>query len=188
MRVAAYARVSTLEQSLDTQVVCVREYCQRNSDLTIVKEYGDLGVSGNKDSRPQLDMMLKDMRAGLFEGIIVYKLDRLGRSLKHLIDLLSEFRNRKVRLTSVSDGLDTANDTPMSRAFWQLLGVFAELEREMIRERVLSGLARAKSEGRKLGRPKDAADKRKRSVSGYLLRYAGSTPEQRRLGKREQGE
>lgn len=187
MRSAIYARVSTKEQSVETQLLPVREYCLRNA-FEVTAEYKDEGVSGAKGSRPQLDLMLRDMRKGKFETIIVYKLDRLGRSLSHLLNLLSEFRNRKIRLISVSDNLDTVNDNPMSRAFWQLLGVFAEFERELIRERVQAGLERAKKEGKRLGRPKGAKDSRKRSVSGYVLRYAGKTKESRSLGARHKRE
>lgn len=182
--VAIYARVSTLNQNPQTQLVPLREHAKRN-ELEVFKEYIDEGVSGSKSSRPHLDLMLKDMREGKFEAIFIYKLDRLGRSLKHLIDLIGEFKNRKVRLISVSDNLDTANDGPMSTAFWQLLGVFAEFERELIRERVKSGLDRARAEGKILGRRKGSKDKRKRSVSGYQLRYAGKTKEERKLGARK---
>jgi len=183
MKIAVYCRVSTLTQNVNTQLLPLREYATRNG-LEIFKEYSDKGVSGSRDSRPQLDLMLDEMRAGNFGMILIYKLDRLGRSLKHLIDLIGEFRNRKVRLISVSDNLDTANDNPMSRAFWHLLSVFAEFERELICERVKAGLERAKAEGKILGRKKGGHDKRPRSRSGYRLRYAGKTKEQRKLGPR----
>jgi len=104
--------------------------------------------------------------------------------LTNLLDLLAEFRNRKVRLISISDGLDSETDNPMSRAFWRLLGVFAELESEIIRERVMSGLERAKASGKKLGRPAGSKDKGNRAVSGYHLRYAGRSKDLRRLGRR----
>ena len=131
------------------------------------------------------DSMIQDMRSGKFNMIVVYRLDRLGRSLLHMLDLLAELRNKKIQLVSVSDGLNTGDDSPMSRAFWQLLGVFAELEREIIVERVRNGLARAKREGIQLGRRKGSTDKQKRSTSGYHLRYAGKTKNERRLGPRK---
>lgn len=184
-RTVIYGRVSTKEQSVESQLVVVRGYAKVNL-MKIDQEYIDVGVSGAKDSRPQQDLMLKSMREGSINTILLYKLDRLGRSLNHLINLLSEFRNKKVRLISVSDNLDTNNDNPMSRAFWQLLGVFAEFERELIRERVRAGLERVKKEGVKLGRPKGSKDKRKRSVSGYISKYAGTTKEQRKLGPRKE--
>ena len=184
--VALYGRVSTMNQNIDTQLLEAKNYCQRNN-IVEYKTYADIGVSGSTASRPQLDAMLTDLRAGRIKTIVIYKLDRLGRSLANLFDLLAEFRNRNVRLISVADGLDSQTDNPMSRAFWKLLGVFAELEREIIRERVISGLARARSQGRKLGRPAGSKDKGQRSVSGYHLRYAGRTKDQRKLGKRMVG-
>ena len=132
--------------------------CCSRSNVGQYKIYADV-ASGATSSRPQLDTMLTDLRAGQIKTIIVYKLDRLGRSLTNLLDLLAEFRNRKIRLISVSDGLDTQTDNPMVRAFWRLLGVFAELEREIIWERVMSGLERAKAAGKKLGRPAGSKDK-----------------------------
>ncbi len=181
--VALYGRVSTQGQNIDTQLRELKEYCNR-SGIAQYKVYADVGISGTTASRPELDKMLADLRAGRVKTILVYKLDRLGRSLTNLLDLLAEFRNRKVRLISISDGLDTQTDNPMARAFWKLLGVFAELEREIIRERVISGLERARSLGKRLGRPAGSKDRGQRSVSGYLLRYAGSTKKQRKLGKR----
>ena len=165
----------------------IRDHCKKN-DFEINEEHCDIGVSGSKGSRPGLDNMMERVRRGQVDTVVCYKLDRLGRSLKHLLDLLSEFKNKKVRLISVMDGLDTSNDSPMNRAFWQLLGIFAELEREMIRARVKDGLDRAKREGRFAGRPKGSKDKRKRSSSGYHLRYAGIDRGSRRLGKRQNKE
>ena len=181
--IAIYGRISTQSQNIETQLREAREYCKRNGVLQY-KEYADIGISGTTASRPQLDMMLTDLRAGRIKTIIVYKLDRLCRSLTNLLDLLAEFRNRKVRLISISDGLDSQTDNPMSRAFWKLLGVFAELEREIIRERVMSGLERAKASGKKLGRPAGARDKGQRSRSGYFLRYCGRSKSERKLGPR----
>ncbi len=171
--VGVYARVSTKEQSVETQLMAIKDYCERNS-LEVYKEYSDEGISGTKSSRPQLDALLHDMRARKFDTIVCYKLDRLGRSLSNLLQLLQEFKNRGIRLISVTDGLDTSNDNPMSRAFWQLLGVFAELEREIIVARVNDGLARAKKNGKQLGRPTGSRDKRARRKSGYHLRWKGA--------------
>jgi DNA invertase Pin-like site-specific DNA recombinase len=170
MKTAIYARVSTKEQSVETQLLAIKNYCQRN-DFTISEEYSDEGISGTKSSRPRLNAMLSDIRLGKFDTIICYKLDRLGRSLSNLIQLLQEFKNRGIRLISVQDGIDTKNDNPMSKAFWQLLGVFAELEREMIVSRVNDGLARARKNGKQLGRPFGSKDKKVRRKSGYHLRW-----------------
>lgn len=187
MGVALYCRVSTKSQNIETQLKALKDYSVRNG-IKGLRIYEDVGVSGAKDSRPQLDLLLRDLREGQIETVLVYKIDRLGRSLKHLLDLLAEFKNRKVRLISIADNIDTRNENPMSRAFWQVLGVFAEFERAIIRDRVMSGLERARAEGKRLGRPVGATDKRKRSVSGYHLRYAGTKIESRRLGKRNKQE
>lgn len=178
-----YLRISTKEQNVETQRQVVIQYCKRN-EFEIQKEYTDVGVSGIKDTRPELDALLQDMRHGKFRVVVVYKLDRLGRSLRHLIDVLAEFKNKGVRLISINDNLDTFNDSPMNKAFWQLLGVFSELEREIIVERVKAGLARVKREGKQLGRPKGSKDRRQRSISGYLMRYRGKSKEERKLGSR----
>jgi DNA invertase Pin-like site-specific DNA recombinase len=132
----------------------------------------DEGESGSKSSRPELNNLLNDMRERKFDTVVCYKLDRLGRSLSNLLNLLQEFKNRGIRLISVVDGLDTNNDNPMSRAFWQLLGVFAELERGITVSRVNDGLYRAKMNGKKLGRPTGAKDKKRRRLSGYHVRWA----------------
>lgn len=182
-KTAVYLRVSTKEQNVDTQRQMIMQYCKRN-DFEIQKEYTDVGVSGTKDSRPSLDNMLQDLRHGEIKTIIIFKLDRLGRSLRHLIDILGEFKNKGIRLISINDNIDSINDSPVNKAFWQLLGVFSELEREIIVDRVRSGLARVRAEGKKLGRPKGSKDRRKRTISGYQLRYAGKTREDRKLGPR----
>src|ERR1700730_14682685 len=96
-KTAIYLRVSTREQNVDTQRQAIIQYCKRN-DFNIQKEYTDVGISGTKDSRPSLDKMLQDMRHGSFKTIIIFKLDRLGRSLRHLIDILGEFKNKGIRL------------------------------------------------------------------------------------------
>jgi DNA invertase Pin-like site-specific DNA recombinase len=171
MKVGIYARVSTKDQNTETQLMPIRDYCQRN-EFEVLREYVDEGESGSKSSRPELNNLLNDMRERKFDTVVCYKLDRLGRSLSNLLHLLQEFKNRGIRLISVVDGLDTANDNPMSRAFWQLLGVFAELEREMIVARVNDGLDRAKKNGKSLGRPAGAKDKKRRRLSGYHVRWA----------------
>lgn len=183
-KVAIYMRVSTKEQDIGSQRVAIDDYCSRNQ-LEVLESYADLGVSGTKDSRPELDRLLDDMRQRKFDVIVCFKLDRLARSLKNLINLLGEFKNKGIRLISVSDNLDTANDSPMNKAFWQLLGVFSELEREIIVERVRAGLDRVRKEGRRLGRPKGSRDRRQRAVAGYCLRYLNKDRDSRKLGPRK---
>lgn len=169
MRVAIYVRVSTKDQTILNQELSLNEYCERNA-YEVFKVYKDEGVSGAKTSREGLDLMLQDMRKGLFQTIIVWKLDRLGRSLQHLLQILQELNNRKVRLICIDMNIDT--DSPQGKFFFAVVGAFAELEREIIRERINAGIKRAKSQGKPLGRPKGSKDKKKRNKLGYWKRWA----------------
>ena len=168
MKVAIYLRVSTIEQTTLNQEIELKEYCERNN-YEIYKIYKDEGVSGIKTSRPQLDLMLQDMRNKSFDAIIVWKFDRLGRSTSHLLQVLEELKNKNVRLIATSQNIDT--DTPMGKFFFTILSGFAEMEREIIKERIKLGLERRKKEGKLLGRPIGSKDKKYRKKSGYLLRY-----------------
>src|SRR5215510_11675383 len=105
MRVAVYCRVSTTDQTCENQLRELREYCKRRG-WEIAAEYVDTGVSGMKESRPQLDKMMKDARRRKFDCLLVWKLDRLGRSTRHLINTLAELNALDVKFTSVSDSLD----------------------------------------------------------------------------------
>ena len=168
-KVAIYLRVSTLvNQTTLNQEIELKEYCERNN-YEIYKIFKDEGVSGSKESRPQLDLMLQDMRNKMFSAVIVWKFDRLGRSTKHLVQVLEELKNKNVRLIATSQNIDT--NTPMGKFFFTILSGFAEMEREMIRERIKLGLERRKKEGKIMGRPKGAKDKAYRKKSGYYLRY-----------------
>jgi len=169
MKVAIYLRVSTQDQTSLNQELELKEYCQRNN-YEIYQVYRDEGVSGVKTSRPQLDLMLRDMRNKMFEAIIVWKFDRLGRSTAHLLQVLEELKNKNVRLIATSQSIDT--DTPMGKFFFVILSGFAEMEREIIRERILLGLQRRKTQGKPLGRPKGSKDSKRRKKSGYNLRWA----------------
>ena len=169
MRVGIYARVSTSDQTTDTQLIPLREYCNRNG-YEVVGEYLDDGYSGRDDKRPEFERMLSDMRAGNFDTVICYKLDRIGRSLKHLLNLFEEFQNKKIGFISLSQNIDT--NTPEGRMFLKMLMVLAEYERELIVARTIEGVNRARKEGKTLGRPKGKSDTRPRSKSGYYLRYA----------------
>ena len=182
----AYDRHSTKLQDGAVREKAIRDFA--NKETILLKEFFlDDGISGKKKSRPALDLMLNGVRSGLYKTIILYKLDRLGRSLANLLDLLQEFRNKKVRVVSIVDGIDTDRDDPMSRAFVQMLGVFAELEAEIIKERVLEGQEYAWEVLKKRkGRPVGSKDRGQRSKSGYLLRYAGVSKEKRKLGRRNE--
>lgn len=168
MKVAIYVRVSTLDQTTLNQELELQSYCQRNN-YEIYKTYKDEGVSGSKTSRPQLDLMLQNMRNKQFDAIIVWKFDRLGRSTAHLLQVLDEMKNKGVRLIATSQNIDT--DTPMGKFFFTILGGFAEMEREIIKERIHLGLERRKKEGKSLGRPVGSKDKKIRKRGGYYLRY-----------------
>ena len=126
---------------------------------SIVGEYSDEGVSGAKTSRPQLDRMLADAQAGRFDLLAVWKLDRLGRSLPHLLQLLDQLAANAVGFTAIRDaGIDTT--TPTGRLLLQLLGAFADYERSLIRERVVAGVRRAQAAGKHCGRPRKDLDLR----------------------------
>ncbi len=168
MKAALYLRVSTADQTTLNQELELKKYCELNQ-LEIYKVYKDEGVSGSKTSRPQLDLMLKDMRDKCFDVVVVWKFDRLGRSTAHLLQVLEELKNKGVRLVATSQNIDTS--TPMGKFFFTILSGFAEMEREMIRERIKLGLARRKQQGNKLGRPKGSKDKSYRKKGGYYLRW-----------------
>lgn len=162
-----YCRVSTAEQHTDNQEVALREYCDRN-DYEVYECYTDV-ITGAKATRPGLDRMLQDMRKGKFNAIIVWKFDRLGRSTKHLLQVLEELDNRNVRLIATTQGIDTG--TPMGKLFYTILAGFAEMERALMIERVNLSIDRAKKEGKTLGRPVGAKDKKPRNRLGYWKRY-----------------
>jgi DNA invertase Pin-like site-specific DNA recombinase len=152
---ALYARCSTGGQTVEPQVLALRAYAAARG-LEVVEVYRDSGVSGAKRERPGLDRLLADARAGRFDAIVVQKLDRLGRSLHHLLDLLGELERIGVGFVSVDDAIDTS--TPAGRLFMQIRGAFAEYERTLIVERVNTGLAAARARGQRLGRPSISRD------------------------------
>ena len=150
MRAAIYARVSTTDQHVENQLADLREYGERRG-WTVV-EYVDKGVSGAKDRRPALDDLLKAARRRRFDVLVCWRLDRLGRNLRHLILLLDELQALGIAFVTLGEGIDTS--TPAGRLQLHVLSAIAEFERERVRERVLAGLARAKAQGKRLGRPR----------------------------------
>jgi DNA invertase Pin-like site-specific DNA recombinase len=156
-RVALYLRVSTTGQTVKNQQRELEEAAERHGWI-IVKVYQDAGISGAKgrEKRPGLDAMLKGVARRDFDLIATWSVDRLGRSLQDLISTLGELQAKGVGLYLQQQGIDTT--TPAGKALFQMLGVFAEFERAMIRERVMAGLGRARAQGRKLGRPNVAAE------------------------------
>jgi DNA invertase Pin-like site-specific DNA recombinase len=151
-RVAIYTRVSTDKQSTANQERELREIAERFG-WDIVKVYRDAGISGAKgrDRRPAFDALCKDAARRKFDMIMAWSVDRLGRSLQDLVAFLSELHALRIDLLLHQQGIDTT--TPAGKALFQMMGVFAEFERAMIQERVRAGLARAKAEGKRLGRP-----------------------------------
>jgi DNA invertase Pin-like site-specific DNA recombinase len=155
-RVALYARVSTLNnQHPEMQLAELREYAERRG-WQIVEEFTDQGVSGCKESRPALNRMMSDACRRTFDAILVWKIDRFGRSLKHLVNALAELAALGVAFISLRDNLDLS--TPSGRLMFQIIGAMAEFERALIQERVRAGLRNAKNKGKKLGRPRVTVD------------------------------
>src|SRR5262245_32345332 len=158
-RAALYMRVSTKGhgQSTETQAVALRDYAG-NRGFDIVQEYRDEGISGSKDSRPSLDRLMKDARARRFDVVIVARFDRFARSVSHLLRALEEFNHVGVDFISVSEALDTSS--PVGKMIFTVLGAVAELERNLIKERVQMGIHRARKQGKQLGRPRAEVDPR----------------------------
>ena len=154
-RVCVYARVSTDKQTVNNQLQDLHKVAGRHG-WEVVAEYKDRGISGAKgrDKRPQFDAMLKAASRREFDVIMSWSVDRLGRSLQHLVEFLGDIQQKGVDLYLHQQNIDTG--TPSGKAMFQMVGVFAEFERSMIRERVMAGLARARKEGKVLGRPKSS--------------------------------
>jgi len=152
MTVAIYARVSTDGQSVNAQLADLREVAERRG-WAVVREYTDKGISGStgRDKRPALDAMLTAATRGEFDVVAAWSVDRLGRSLQHLVNGLSDLQAAGIELYLHQQGLDTT--TPSGRAMFGMLGVFAEFERSMIAARVRNGIEHAKKHGTKTGRP-----------------------------------
>jgi DNA invertase Pin-like site-specific DNA recombinase len=152
MRVAMYARVSTLNgQSPEMQLVELREYASRRN-WGVVGEYVDVGVSGSKESRPELNRLMVDAHLRKFDGVLCWKVDRFGRSLRHLVNALADLDSYGVAFVSLNDNLDLS--TPSGRLMFQIIAAMAEFERSLIQERVKAGLRNAKAKGKTLGRPR----------------------------------
>jgi DNA invertase Pin-like site-specific DNA recombinase len=165
MRVAIYARVSTFDQEPENQLLELRRYVDARG-WTAAAEYVDRGVSGAKDRRPALDQLLADAKRRKFDVLVVWRLDRLGRSVRHLVNLISDLNALGIGFASLGEGIDT--NTPSGRLQLHILSALAEFERERIRERVMSGLARARAQGTRLGRPRLAVPTARIELVGHL--------------------
>jgi len=169
VRAAVYARVSTVDQEPENQLRELRRYVAARG--WSAAEYVDRGVSGTKDRRPALDQLIADAKRRRIDVLVCWRLDRLGRSLKHLIALLDELASLGVAFVSLAEGIDAT--TPAGKLQMHILGAIAEFERSRIVERVRSGMARAKSQGRRLGRPQRAIpDELLAPVRGLSVREA----------------
>lgn len=170
MKVAVYARVSTGQQEVSNQLPEVERYVAARG-WQIVERFVDEGVSGARESRPALDLLMKGAKRRKFDAVVVWRLDRLGRNLKHLILLLDELSALGVAFVSLNEAIDTS--TPAGRLQLHILGAIAEFERERIKERVRAGLARVKAQGRRLGRPRRrVAPDALHAVQGLTVREA----------------
>ncbi|MGC2331652.1 MAG: recombinase family protein [Candidatus Acidiferrales bacterium] len=157
MRAAIYARVSTTGHGQDPQLQTreIREYCERRG-WQLAGEYVDAGVSGAKDSRPELNRLIADAHRRRFDVVVVWKFDRFARSVSHLLRALETFNALGIAFVSLSEQIDTS--TPTGKMVFTVLGAVAELERSLIAERVRAGLRNARAKGTRLGRPRSALD------------------------------
>jgi DNA invertase Pin-like site-specific DNA recombinase len=157
MRAAIYARVSKANngQNPEMQLGEAREYCQRRG-WEIAGEYVDPGICGAKENRPPLDALITACRKRRVDAVVVYRYDRFAHSLRQLVNVLEEFRSLGIEFISLHEGVDTP--TPNGRLVFGIFASIAESKRELIRDRIKSGIAAARSKGKRLGRPRVSAD------------------------------
>jgi DNA invertase Pin-like site-specific DNA recombinase len=169
-RIAIYARVSTSAQTCENQLTELRAVADR-AGYQIVSEFVDEGISGSKgrSDRPALDRMLKECTKRRFDLVMCWDISRLGRSVQNLIEIMNELQSLKVDLFFLQQGMDTS--TASGRMMFSVFGALAEYERELIRERVIAGQARAKAAGVRFGRPKTVTQNTKDTIR--LMREQG---------------
>lgn len=158
MKVAIYVRVSTEEQNLENQILKLKDFA-KTQGFDVHKIYKDI-ISGAKDSRPALDNMMKDLYKGEFKGVLVWKLDRLGRSIPHLVSLMQTFKKYNITFISMTENIDTS--TLQGRLLYNIMSSLAEFERELISERTKLGQERARRQGKRIGRPKISSYQRRK--------------------------
>jgi DNA invertase Pin-like site-specific DNA recombinase len=156
-RVAIYARVSTTNHGQDAglQTWELRQFAEARG-WKLADEYVDNGVSGSTDSRPELNRLMADAKRRRFDVVLVWKLDRFGRSLRHLVNALAEFESLNIAFVSLSDNLDLS--TASGRLMFNIIGAMAEFERALIQERVKAGIRNARAKGTRIGRPSKHVD------------------------------
>jgi len=152
MIAALYARVSTTDQNCAMQLTELREYAARSGWRVV--EYIDQGISGAKRSRPALDRLMADARARKFDFVLVWKMDRFGRSLSHFLEAVQQLDSWGVGFIAHTQGIDTRKSSPAARLLMHIFAAFAEFERDIIVERVKAGVAHAKRQGKHCGRPR----------------------------------
>lgn len=151
MRAAIYARVSTKDQKCELQLRDLRAFCTARS-FTLVREFVDVGESGAKDSRPQLNELMGAARKRQIDAVLVWRFDRFARSTKHLLMALEEFRALNIQFISYQENIDTSS--PLGQALFTIVAAVAQLERDLIRERVSAGVRNARANGKQFGRPR----------------------------------
>jgi DNA invertase Pin-like site-specific DNA recombinase len=166
-KTALYSRVSTSDQTTENQVLRLRDFAE--SKKLTYDLYTE--VQSSRRTRPVKAQLLQKLRNGEYDAVVVYKLDRWARSSTELILEAKELSDKGIAFISLSENIDFSSAT--GKLHFQILSAFAEFERALISERTREGLHRAKTQGKKLGRPPGAKDKKKRKKSGYLLRMAG---------------
>ena len=154
-RVALYARVSTTDQTTDNQLLDLRRYADERG-WHVINEYVDQGISGTKDNRPALDALMDAARKRQVDVVLVWRFDRFARSVRHLLLSLDEFRQLKIDFVSYQENIDTSS--ALGQAIFTIIAAMAELERNIIVERVQGGLRRARAQGKRLGRPRRVLD------------------------------
>jgi putative DNA-invertase from lambdoid prophage Rac len=172
VRTVIYARVSTTDQNCEMQVRELREYAGRRG-WVISGEYLDTGWSGAKANRPELDRLMRDASLRRFDAVLVWKLDRFGRSVRNCLDGIETLRTHGVQFLAVSQSIDHDESNPTSRLLLHILASVAEFEREMIRERVSAGVRNAKRNGKRLGRKRAVFNRdkaRQMHVAGASVR------------------
>lgn len=168
MKIAIYTRVSTRDkQDVTKQIDYLIRFVQNKEDAEVYKIFTDKGISGTKAKRPALDDMLAEIDN--YDAVLVYKMDRLGRSLKNLFDIMEIFKSKSVEFISATESIDTS--TPAGRMFFNMTAAFAQYEAEIIKQRIVDGLAEARKRGVKLGRKKGSKDRKPRRKTGYFIRH-----------------
>ena len=168
MRVCIYARCSTKAQDLEAQLSACRRYCEYKG-FEVVDEYAEKVSGSGKMPRPEYAKMLATLRRREYDGVVVFRLDRLGRNARELSLLLEEFEHKGIEVFSTTESYDTS--TAIGRAMREMVFIFAQLEREQISEATTARLAAVKASGKRLGRKPGSKDRKKRNKSGYLLRW-----------------